>query len=255
MKHQRIVMATLAGLSLLVVLGVLAVGLSPRGQAGELPEPTSILQYPDRTPTPTVAAQPTQAPSLAGVALFADDFATEASLANWTFVDLEQVLPGTQSVWIVEDGRLVQNRTAEANNPNTREVLAVTGPTSWTDYTITARVYDQGNATFGLVARRQGDSFYRYRIIADSYEATPKQVLEKVVDGVATPLVTVDAPGYEQRRWYTVSLSVIGSTIQVTLDGNIVAQASDPSLTSGQAGLYTRALGDILFDDVVVTAP
>jgi hypothetical protein len=255
MKRQGILMAIVAGLSLLVLLGVLGIGFSQSGQAEEAPDPTPILQYPDVPPTPTIATQPTNAPSLAGTVLFTDDFSSEDSLADWTFIDLERVLPGTQSVWVIQNGRLVQDRTAEARNPSIRETLAVTGATSWTDYTITAEVYDQENATFGLVARRQGDSFYRYRIIADTYEATPKQVLEKVVDGVATPLVEIDAPGYEQRRWYTVSLRVVGSDIQALLDGNVVAEATDTTLTNGQAGLYTRALGGIIFDDVVVTTP
>ncbi len=261
MKRQGILMVIVAGLSFLAVLGVLGIGVNQRGQAEEVPDPTPILQYPDVPPTPTIAIQPTSAPSLAGTVLFTDDFSSENSLDDWSFIDLEQVLPGTQSVWVLQNGRLLQDRTAEARNPSLRETLAVTGPTSWTDYTITAEVYDKENVAFGLVARRQGNSFYRYRIITDTYdpdssaEAMPKQVLEKVVDGVATPLVKVDAPGYEQRRWYTVSLRVVGSDIQAMLDGNVVAEATDTTLTSGQAGLYTRAVGGIFFDDVVVVAP
>jgi hypothetical protein len=133
--------------------------------------------------------------------------------------------------------------------------MAITGDPAWTNYTISAKVYDQENATFGLVARRQGDSFYRYRIIASSLSGTPKQVLEKVVNGEATALATLETPGYEQRQWHTVALSVAGSNIRVTLDGAVVMEATDSTLTSGQAGIYTRALGGIRFDDVTVTAP
>ena len=133
--------------------------------------------------------------------------------------------------------------------------MALTGDPGWTDYTVSASVYDQNNATFGLVARRQGNSFYRYRIIADQFEATPKQILEKVVNGVATPLVTREGPGYAPRQWHTIAMRVVGPSIRVTLDGALVAEASDSTLAGGQAGLYTRALGGIRFDDVTVSAP
>jgi hypothetical protein len=72
---------------------------------------------------------------------------------------------------------------------------------------------------------------------------------------VATPLATLQGPGYEQRQWHTAALRVAGANLQVTLDGKVVAEATDASLASGQAGLYTRALGGIRFDDVTVTSP
>ena len=249
MKNQRIFILVAVSLSVIIVLGVLGQGLSQPGQAEEPPLPTPILEYADVPPTPTVAPKPTDAPQTAATVLFQDSFDTAASLDDWTFLDLDDTLPEYRSVWVLEDGALKQDRTAAAGNPNFQDTLAVTGPTSWTDYTITAKVYDRGNVTFGLVARRQGDSFYRYRVL--EAESGAKQILEKVVDGTATPLVENDAVGYTHREWYTVSLSVTGSTIQ----GKVVAEATDTTLTSGQAGLYTMALGDIFFDDVVVTAP
>lgn len=254
MKDQRIFILVAVSLSVIIVLGVLGQGLSQSGQAEEAPLPTPILEYSDDVPpTPTVAPKPTDAPQTAATVLFQDSFDTAASLDDWTFLDLDDTLPEYRSVWVVEDGALKQDRTAAAGNPNFQDTLAVTGPTSWTDYTITAKVYDRGNVTFGLVARRQGDSFYRYRVLEE--ESGAKQVLEKVVDGTATTLVENAAVGYTHREWYTVSLRVIGSTIQATVDGEVVAEATDTTLTSGQAGLYTMALGDIFFDDVVVTGP
>jgi hypothetical protein len=44
--------------------------------------------------------------------------------------------------------------------------------------------------------------------------------------------------------------------LTVTLDGTVVAEATDPQpLGAGRAGVYSRALGGILFDDVVISAP
>lgn len=256
MKQQRLLIAITSGIAILIVLGVLGWGLGSRGQAQEEPVPTAILEYPEFPPTPTVGPLPTDDPAaLAGTVLFSDSFDSEASLNDWTFLDLEDVLPEMRSLWKIEDGHLVQDRTANAGNPSPQGTLAVTGAASWTDYTITAKVYDLSNATFGLVARRDGDSFYRYRLVANDFEATPKQVIEKVIDGEATILAEIEAPGYEQRQWHTISLSVVGSTIQASLDGKLVAEATDDTLTSGQAGLSTVALGGIFFDDVRITAP
>ncbi len=264
LKQRRWMMTIVAGvLSLFIIIG-LSVNLSRRGIAGEefvSDEPTpKVFTYPDEPPTPTIAPRPTDVPQPAATVLFADTFETPDALTNWEFVDLDMAeilahFPDQRSVWVIEEGKLKQDLTAQARNPSIQETLAITGLAEWTDYTITAKVYDRQNATFGLVARRQGDSFYRYRVIADIYEATPKHVLEVVVDGLATPLVEMDIPGYEHYRWYTVSLSVAGPTLRVMLDGDVVAEATDTTLTAGQAGLYTRAMGGIFFDDVTITAP
>lgn len=264
LKQRRWMMTIVAGVLSLFIIAGLGMSLSSRGIAGEeviSDEPTpKVFTYPDEPPTPTLAPRPTDVPRPAATVLFADTFDTPDSLAQWEFVDLDMAevlahLPDQRSVWVIEDEQLKQDLTARARNPSIQETLAITGSPAWTDYTITAKVYDRQNATFGLVARRQGDSFYRYRVIADKYEATPKHVLEVVVDGVAAPLVEVDIPGYEHYRWYTVALSVVGSTLRVTLDGDVIAEATDTTLTAGQAGLYTRAMGGIFFDDVTIVTP
>lgn len=252
MKRHRLIVAVLASLISLSAIALLGWGASSSGRAEE---GAPILEYPEFPPTPTVAPPPAAKPNVAGVPLAAEGFDSPDALARWEIVDPADLLPEDRSVWSVGDGALAQSRTAAAGNPSTQETMALTGDPAWANYTVSANVYDQNNATFGLVARRQGNSFYRYRIIADQFEATPKQILEKVVDGVATPLVTREGPGYTRRQWHTIAMSVVGPSIRVTLDGALVAEASDTSLASGQAGLYTRALGGIRFDDVTVTAP
>jgi hypothetical protein len=243
------VLASLACVAAVALLGFNAT------RSGRAEEGAPILTYPDITPTATIAPVPESKPQVAGAPLQSESFDSPDALAHWEILDPADIMPEDHANWVIQDGVLVQDRTGAAHDPNTNETMAITGDPSWTNYTVSAKVYDQENATFGLVARRQGNSFYRYRIIASSLSGTPKQVLEKVIDGVATPLVTLETPGYEQRQWHTVALSVAGTNIRVTLDGAVVAEATDAALTSGQAGLYTRALGGIRFDDVTVTAP
>lgn len=213
-----------------------------------------ILKMPDFPPTPTVPAPPADTLKPSGARLLGDSFTSEAALSRWEFVDQAEI-PADKANWLIENGQLVQDRTGQDKAPNTSPTMAFTGDPQWSDYTVSVKVYDENNATFGLVARRQGDSFYRFRMNADSYPDTPKVVLEKVVNGVATPLVTSDGPGYTQHQWHTASLTVRGATIQATVDGKVMAEATDSTLSSGQAGLYTLELGYIRFDDVTVAAP
>jgi hypothetical protein len=250
MKRQRLLTLVLASLATIALIALFGWNASGRAEEG-----SPILKYPDFPPTPTIAQPPTNGPRVAGATLYSEQFDSPDALTKWEFVDEPDLLPEDRGVWVVEDGALIQNRTGNAGNPSTVETMAMTGDVKWTDYTVSMKAYDQNNATFGLVARRQGNSFYRYRIIANGYEAKTKQTLEKVVNGVVTPLATIDSPGYEQRQWHNIALSVAGAQIRVTLDGKVVAEVADSTLASGQAGLYTRALGGIRFDDFLVAAP
>jgi hypothetical protein len=225
-------------------------------------EQQPLLEYPEYPPTPTVGPNPTAVlGTQAGAPLLTADFSDPASLSSWEVVDFSFVLAESRSVWALEAGRLTQAATAAAGNPSTQETALLTGAADWTDYTVQVSFYDQTNGVAGLVARYRGTdgptaSYYRYRILKQQYEATPKQVLEKVEGGVATSLVEVEAPGFTPQAWHVLALTVVGNRLTVTLDGEVVAEAEDPTpLPAGRAGIYTRAMGGILFDDFSVVAP
>lgn len=259
MRRSRV--PTLIGGALaLLAAGALGVALwqAPRGVAQEQ---QPLLEYPAFPPTPTVGPNPTAPATLQGTTLAAAAFDSPDALAAWQFVDLELVLDESRSLWGLADNALRQQNTAAAGNPSIQETAALTGSSDWTDYTVQTAFYDESNGTAGLIARYSGEnpttaSYYRYRIIKDEFEATPKQVLEKVQGGVATTLVEQKGPGFTPRQWHVLALSVVANRITVTLDGVVVAEAEDPTpLVAGRAGLYTRAMGGIRFDDVSVVAP
>jgi hypothetical protein len=255
MKHRSNTNVITAGIFGVIAVALVAVAVFMNMRPGQAQEAPPLIEYPDMPPTPTMPPVPTTPAGLAaGNMVYESDFANESALNDWQIVDLEAVLPESRSVWAVADGMLNQARTANLGNPSPQETLALIGESDWTDYTISVKFYDKGNGNAGLVARLQGDSFYRYRILANFYEDTPKQVLEKVEDGVVTTLASVETAGYDFYTWNTLSLSVNGSTIQVILNGELVAEAEDDSLSSGAAGLYTRAIGNLAFDDVLVVA-
>lgn len=241
-----------------LVLGAVAVGLwqAPRGVAQEQ---QPLLEYPDYPPTPTIGPNPTAAPAVASAPLAADGFEDAASLAGWQFVDLEPVLADSRANWVVSEGRLAQDAAGRAKNPSIQETAALSGAVG-TDYTVQVSFYDQLNGVAGLIARYSGAepttaSYYRYRVLKSTYAATPKQVLEKVEQGVATTLSEVEAPGFTERTWNVLALTVQGGQLTVRLNGQVVAEAQDAApLPAGQAGIYTRAIGGILFDDFSVVA-
>jgi hypothetical protein len=249
-KGKRNPFLVSAGVVSLLLVSVIAFFAARSGQAEE---GSPVLEYPQFAPTPTVSAKPNNGPSTASAPVFADQFSADNLAAQWEIVDLNATPLDEGTIWEVKDGALFQNRTNPVGNPSEQETLALVKNGDLSNYTVSAKVYDETNATFGLVARRQGESFYRFRMIANQYEATPKVVLEKVIDGVATPLAMVDGPGYTQRQWYTLSLTVNGDVIEASVDGKVVVSASDTTLTTGQAGVYTRAFGGIRFDDVTVS--
>lgn len=261
MKSQRfsLIMAGILSASLIALVVMSAP--HPRSIAEEQ---APVFYEPPPPPTPTVAPLPSPPAGLAGTQnsgaiLFADSFDMGGgSQMNpaWEIVDVAFVLPEDRAAWIVRDGRLTQNGTAgPTGDPRPSETLAVVGDADWTDYTVSAWFYDQFNAAAGLVARRQGSSFYRFLIIANDYPVAPKVVLERVVDGEATVLSSRDMPGYDRMRWHRISMTVNGSRISAEIDGATVLEANDSTLAGGQAGLFTYALGGMLFDDVRITTP
>jgi hypothetical protein len=251
------VVSTLVG-ALVVGAVALALWQAPGGVAQEQ---QPLLEYPAYPPTPTVPPPPTKVPGLAGVPLAQASFDDAAALGSWTLVDLEAVLPDNRANWVVADGRLAQDAAGRAKNPSIQETAALTGAADWTDYTVQVSFYDELNGTAGLIARYRGEapttaSYYRYRILKSTYEARPKQVLEKVEQGVATTLAEVEGPGFTERTWNVVALTVAGGQLTVRLNGQVVAEALDAApLAAGQAGIYTRAIGGIAFDNFSVVAP
>ncbi len=247
----------LLGLALFCILfGLIsAIWLSLRPSQAE--EGGPILQYPPEPPAPTVGPNPTVPASLAAGPLFVADFATPESLAAWTLVDLDFVIAGDEGNWLIDNGRLRQNFAGEVRTSALTQVAAL-APVEVGDGVVRVSFYDEFNGVAGLVARYQGEvgyeaSYYRVRLLKHEYEATPKYALEKVVDGVVTPLATVAGPGFAPRQWHVVELELRGGALTVRLNGKVLMQAVDAQpLPAGRAGVYTRALGGIMVDDLII---
>ncbi|MEU8239107.1 family 16 glycoside hydrolase [Actinoplanes missouriensis] len=126
---------------------------------------------------------------------------------------------------------------------------ALAGSTSWTDYTVQARVRTSGTA--GVAARARSTSQY-YALVLTAGGAVQ---LQRVSGGTATVLAT-GAAGGATGTWRTLALTVRGSTLTGSADGTTVVTATDNAYPSGRIGLVTAYTSGV-FDDVAVstTAP
>ncbi|GAA2560025.1 hypothetical protein GCM10010435_34130 [Winogradskya consettensis] len=160
---------------------------------------------------------------------------------------------GSTSAWsksggtwsIVADGSQTL-RQAVATSENAREFA---GDTAWTDYTVSARVKPlslASNGFAGLLARAgSATTFYRLALLPGN-----QAQLQAVNSGAVTVLGTASRT-VATGTWYTLSLTVSGSTITGSVDGAAVGSATNSSVSAGRIGLQT-AYATAGFDDVTV---
>jgi hypothetical protein len=242
----------------LVLLVAVALFRSGSQAAPEPPRQPGEIQRPAMAPTPVRPQAPAR-PQLSGAdgkLLFQDTFESAASDKNWTAVDIGGLAPGDEpSRWGAMDGIFRQLWTGQHYAPRPGPTMAVAGSPDWTDYTIQASVYPEANIELGVVFRRQGDSFYRFRVVNKNYRDQNKIVLEKVTGGKATVLAVQPGPGYTDHQWYTLTVTARGSRLEARINDEPALTAEDASLSHGQIGLYGIAIGDLGFDNVTVVAP
>jgi hypothetical protein len=147
---------------------------------------------------------------------------------------------------VVADG----SQTLRQSNAGSENARDLAGDAGWTDYTVSARVkpISFGPGGFvGLLARaRTSTTFYRLALLPGN-----QAQLQAVNSGSVTVLGT-SARTVAAGTWYTVSLSVTGTTITGSVDGAPVGSGTSAVTAAGRIGLQTgyAAAG---FDDVTVT--
>ncbi|MEV6302282.1 family 16 glycoside hydrolase [Actinoplanes sp. NPDC051861] len=175
------------------------------------------------------------APALAAP-LFSDNF-DDGNADGWSRNG------GTWSV--VTDGSPAYRQSSTSANAR-----ALAGSTSWTDYTVQARVRPIAFATTartaGIAARAVSSSQYYALVLTGGGAAQ----LQRVSGGTATTLGTA-AVGGGTGTWRTLALAVQGSTLRGYVDGTQVVQATDGTFAAGRIGLVT-GYASASYDDVAV---
>ena len=176
------------------------------------------------------------------------------TLSAWTIVD-EGANEGP-SKWLLSNGQLIQQSNiwggadsgADPVKPGT---YAYAGNLSWTDYEFSVSVLSQDDDAVGVMFRYRNFQNY-YRFSMDQQRSYRR--LTKIVNGVTT-ILAQDAVAYQSNRSYAIKIRVIGNTIQVYVDGALVFNVTDSSISSGMIGLYSWANVGSFFDNVTVTSP
>ncbi|GGN75346.1 hypothetical protein GCM10010112_46490 [Actinoplanes lobatus] len=175
--------------------------------------------------------------------LFSADFES-GSTSEWSKSG------GTWSV--VSDGSQVFQQS-DSTNTRARQFA---GTTSWTNYSVQAKVkataFSSTSGVVALTARASGAT-KMYRL---SLTGANKVQLETMNGSSVTVLGSLSQT-ISASTFYTLKLTVSGTTISGSVNGTSVGSATDSTITAGRIGLLTEyAAGrfdDVLVDDGVST--
>ena len=162
---------------------------------------------------------------------------------NW--VDAEPALGGMWSVKADGTGQVLA-QTGVASD----WILAVSGSYKVTDQIVQAKVkFTSEPGIVGIFARVQDLENYYSLSLDGSNIILRGRVDNRQLTSVKVKTATV------QGTWYTLKLSVIGSTLTGYLDGVQLVTTTDASVKSGGIAVGTDDSATAEFDDVTVTAP
>ncbi|WP_327010109.1 pectate lyase [Dactylosporangium sp. NBC_01737] len=166
--------------------------------------------------------------------LFSDNF-SDGNTNDWS---------KSGGTWSVVDGAMQQSNAGSEN----ARVFA--GSSSWTNYTVTARVRPDSlgsNGLVGLLARaKSSTTFYRLALLPGN-----SVQLQAVNSGAVTVLGSASRT-VSTGTWYTLGLTVSGSSITGTVDGATVGSGTSSVAGTGRIGVQTL-FASASFDDVTVS--
>ncbi|MDI6855337.1 MAG: S8 family serine peptidase [Candidatus Thermoplasmatota archaeon] len=158
--------------------------------------------------------------------------------------------------WSVSEGVLKQTSTSES--------FAVVGDSTWTDYTLEAKVKIVSTVASaspprgGVVLRYQDvNNHYKFRIAPEYMNNT---LISRVIS--ASAKTTISIPFIPMRNeWYTLKVVARGPSLKCWIDGTWVFERTyederadlptPPHILSGKVGLWCIG-GEVHFDDVYV---
>ncbi|MBD2847594.1 cadherin-like beta sandwich domain-containing protein [Paenibacillus sp. IB182496] len=140
----------------------------------------------------------------------------------------------------------------DATTQGQEEGMLLGGDVTWSDYAVAAKVKAHANGTSGyasgITARASdADNLYLLRL----HWSLGKAQLLKKQDGVWTTLKGSDSLALELEQWYTLKLDVQGNQLRGYVDGELVLEMEDDSLSYG--GIGARVWNqEVSFDDYQV---
>jgi poly(beta-D-mannuronate) lyase len=170
--------------------------------------------------------------------LLTDDFESYSSFPAGAWTNAS----GNGSWSIATDGSKVAAQTSSTSNT----YIVTNGTSSWSNYTYAAKVkVGSTSVRNGIVARYTNSNNYYFLILYNG-----NLLLNKKVSGSTTTIQQVPFTA-NTSTFYNLQLVVNGTTVQGYVNGTLMVQGTDTSLTNGVAGFYAN--GAVEYDDVSVT--
>jgi hypothetical protein len=176
--------------------------------------------------------------------LLSDDFEADALGSvptGWTVVG---------GSWTVQQGSGSDTTqvVSQTNATNTGVMELVAGSSSWTNYTVQADVQPSSSPNSITITARRQDANNNYQFLLKNGN---QWYLGGRQNGTWFTLAYGSYP-YTAGSWYTLKLSVTGTTISGSINGTTVATATDSTFSSGGVSLRTTTAPS--YDNVLVTS-
>jgi len=203
-------------------------------------------------PPPTTVPAP--APSTALSNVQTEGFDTLP--ASWTKLPMA-AMPDQEGGWASEAGKLVA-KEPEGGQQSFEDSVFLSPISTAARANIGVQVYPQGNQIVGIVFRSTKSGYYLFRVFRNDIDTTDHRQLLRydAQTGQYTKLATdAKGKGYDLGRWQDLRVETDGDLITCYFENEKVFEVHDTQFTGGQAGVFTIAMGDVIFDNFTVATP
>jgi len=187
--------------------------------------------------------------------------------SGWVFMTQGAATLEGPGEWSVEGGTLHQASNVQAPPTpglpyaaNYEGTMAIYDEESWINIAFSADLIPRDDDGIGVIFRWQESAvsddgnFYRFMMVKDQISGGPRIRIDRHIDGVWTVLAEdlSEEYGYDENATYRVTVEVALTQITVKLDGEILFDLLDSSLSSGRIGFFCYAEEGADFDNITV---
>jgi predicted phosphodiesterase len=193
--------------------------------------------------------------------LFTENF-DDGNFNGWTIIDDPEPRSGPSN-WLVEAGELRQTSNIWSYDPPAEFIYhlgshAVSGDTSWTDYSLNAILRSTDNDGIGLIVRYQDpQNYYRILLMSDAGNSGSSnsaiQRIQKFVNGEPRTLLQNKVSSAFPPGYFSLTADVRGDSIKAYLNGVEIGAVEDDEYQKGKIGVLVYANSGARFDSITVS--
>ena len=170
----------------------------------------------------------------------------DARPTNWVQFD-QTLTPEDRGVWEVRAAKLA----AIDNQGDPLGETMFLAPNPFTEGVVAAQFYPQGNQTIGLVFNYADGGYDLFRVFAGDVDLPHRYMLQHFDPntGYTTLADVAEGPGYALNEWQELRVEQRDGAVICYFKGEPVIKVEQTTTAKGQTGVYTTAMGDVLFDN------